>query len=504
MNLNPHIQIQNKQHAEVLQKLSTNILLLGKAALPNMFAVKSPEFHQEIANLIMNERNGKIVFVAPRGHAKSSIIACLLPLWHIFFHKDNKVILIISKTQTHSIRLLQTIKNALEFSMSLRALFGYWGEHSALAWKQDEVVLKDGTLIVCKGAGQQVIGLKHGDQRPTLIILDDPEDMENTKTAERMEENLKWLLQEVLPSRDPLRGRVIVIGTPQHQRCLVETLKVMKGWVARKWKAIQDDGTVLWPEWMSKDMLLKEKASLESIGRVSSFYREYQCEIIGDEDQLFRDEYLRYWDGSLVLVGREAFLDLTYRNGEVWEKPLRIPVNVFVGIDPASSVAQTADYSTYVPVAVDAERNRYILPYVRRRVSPMALAELILEKDAEYKPKKTRIESAGYQEMLREWLRQKRVIPGLEIRENPRSPKNRRLETLQPFFYQGMVYLKRNQMSELRDELLMYPRGKHDDLLDGLFYAMKGNYPPTHSIGDLMTAEDLGWTGERSSWLHAK
>ena len=33
-------------------------------------------------------------------------------------------------------------------------------------------------------------------------------------------------------------------------------------------------------------------------------------------------------------------------------------------------------------------------------------------------------------------------------------------------------------MNELKDELLMFPRGKHDDLLDGLYYATNHNYPP--------------------------
>ena len=48
--------------------------------------------------------------------------------------------------------------------------------------------------------------------------------------SEAMEANLRWLLQSALPSLDPQRGRIAVIGTPQHQRCLVETLKEMTGW----------------------------------------------------------------------------------------------------------------------------------------------------------------------------------------------------------------------------------------------------------------------------------
>ena len=35
-------------------------------------------------------------------------------------------------------------------------------------------------------------------------------------------------------------------------------------------------------------------------------------------------------------------------------------------------------------------------------------------------------------------------------------------------------------MQAFIDELTLYPRGKHDDLLDGFFYANKNCYRPTH------------------------
>jgi hypothetical protein len=37
-------------------------------------------------------------------------------------------------------------------------------------------------------------------------------------------------------------------------------------------------------------------------------------------------------------------------------------------------------------------------------------------------------------------------------------------------------------MQALIDELLMYPRGKHDDLLDALYYANKRTYNPGRSV----------------------
>ena len=155
-----------------------------------------------------------------------------------------------------------------------------------------------------------------------------------------------------------------------------------------------------------------------------------------------------------------------------------------MGVDPASSIRKTADYSVVMPVAVDNKNNRYILEYYRKRATPMKLAEGILEYFKLYRPVKVRIESVGYQEMLREYLRQRceeenLFISGLEIKESPRNSKSSRLETMEPYFAQGKVYIKKDMLS-LKDELLLYPRGKHDDLLDGLYYAMKKCYPPFH------------------------
>ena len=163
-----------------------------------------------------------------------------------------------------------------------------------------------------------------------------------------------------------------------------------------------------------------------------------------------------------------------------------IPVNVFMGVDPASSVRKHADYSTIVAVAVDSKNNKYILPYYQNRATPMKLADDIISYFKKYKPVKTRIESIGYQEMLRDYLRVRAdeeglFIPGLEIKETPRASKSSRLETMQPWFAQNKIYLKKD-MDALKDELLMFPRGKHDDLLDGLYYATKGNYIPNHGV----------------------
>ena len=477
----------NKQ--ELKDSMRGNMELFGKICMPNMFTSPVAEFHKELYEIFENRALRKVCIVAPRHHAKSSIGACVFPLYHLLFDEGPKLIVLSSKTLGHSIRLLDTIKNVLEYSRRLTAIFGYWGSHTSKQWSKTEIVLKDNTLITTRGTGQQVIGLKHGDQRPTLTIIDDPEDINNTKTNEAMEMNLKWLMTQLLPSMDAKTGRLVVIGTPQHQRCIVETLPQMKGWVTRRYQALSDDGKeVLWPDMWPRKRLLEEKSDLESIGRVSMFYREYMCQIIGDEDQMFREEDILTYDGNFELTDNGPVLHLI----EPIEKT--IPVFVFMGVDPASSTKQTADYSAIVPVAIDEHNNRYVLPYFRKRIRPVALAEAIFHYFNRYKPEKTKIETVGYQEMLRDYLRRKCedlniYIPGLEVKNHPRTNKSVRLEGMQPFFFQKKMFIRKD-MEALKNELLMYPRGRHDDLLDGLYYAMKGSYKPMPSDHATQTLRD--------------
>ena len=177
---------------------------------------------------------------------------------------------------------------------------------------------------------------------------------------------------------------------------------------------------------------------------------------------------------------------------------------MFTGIDPASSTKKGADFSVIFNIAVDSDNNRWVLPYYRKRATPLDLADSIINNFKNYRSTKTRIESVGYQEMLRQYIKEKAeelgmFIPGLEIKENPRTSKSYRLESLQPLFANKKVHIQPN-MQAFIDELTLYPRGKHDDLLDGFFYANKNCYKPLHD--SVEKQENTPWYSRRNkkSW----
>lgn len=487
---------------EARKKLEHNILLFSKFTSPGTHVVKSPSFHYELAEIYENPRYNRVNIIAPRGHAKSSL-AKAMALHHLEYGPTKiKFILLVSKTQDHAIRLLNDIKSMIEYSPGYREVYGYKGKETARTWSKEEVELSDGSVILTRGASQQIVGLNHLGQRPTLVIYDDPEDHKNTLNKEQMEKTLRILMKDVEPCVDPMHGRIFVIGTPQREGCLIEKIKDMPNWITKHYDAIIDENKkkVLWPEWLPWDKLMEKKAAYEAINKLSIFYSEYRCQIISDEDQLFTPGDFRYWDGEFFFdESKQKFIKITHLGQKVkeeldwvvsWQElkePIVEPVNVFMGVDPASSISDTADYSVIMPIAVDKNKKCYVLPFYRKRVKPMELAKAIIHYFQMYKPEKTNIETVGYQEMLRDYLKNESnvYIPGMEIKNNVRSPKSKRIETLQPFFYNKQILFKRNMpnLDELESELLLYPRSSHDDTLDGLFYAKKSIYIPTHEYG---------------------
>ena len=484
--------------------------------MPKTFWASSPALHYEIEEILLNPAIRKANLILPRGTAKTTLAGEVKPLHHIFVEENGspKFIVIVSKTQSHSKDRLRKIKDVIEYSPEFRLLFGYWGEQTARVWRDDQIILKNGTVILTRGLGQPIRGLNINGMRPTLIILDDPEDENNTKTPEAMNANLLWLLQGAIPALDEKgrKSKIIVIGTPLNQKCMVETLAEMDDWftVRRSYLNIDSEGNYysLWEEKKSVEELLQEKADLEKVGKISVFYKERQCQVMGDEDQLFKEEYMRYYKGTLLNIGDNPVLRIIYTKDNK-KNPLDIkerfvPVNIFMGIDPASSTKQTADYSVIFPIAIDPDRNIYTLPYFRKRVTPFTLGAAIMNYYKRFLPKLTRVESTGYQEMLREYLIKASedagiVIPGLQIKELPKNSKSARLESLEPLFAEGKVYLLENQI-EFHDELTMYPRAKNDDTLDAFFYAQKKIYIPFHSADPVKENDEDDFYWSDTNW----
>ena len=63
----------DKKH--IIQQMQQDMLLFGRMIMPNMFSQESPQFHYDITKHLLNNEEKQINIIAPRGHAKSSVVA---------------------------------------------------------------------------------------------------------------------------------------------------------------------------------------------------------------------------------------------------------------------------------------------------------------------------------------------------------------------------------------------------------------------------------------------
>jgi predicted phage terminase large subunit-like protein len=191
--------------------------------------------------------------------------------------------------------------------------------------------------------------------------------------------------------------------------------------------------------------------------------------------------------GTILRDGEYQYLKITKINGVELPQPKIIPVNLFIGIDPASSTADNACFSVTFSIAYSFSGDLYVLPYFRKRVSPMVHAEQIIEAIKQNRYNYGSVETVNYQLILRDYLIQRLreeslFLRGLDRKWTPHENKDERLETMEPMFSSGHVYLQED-MSELQDEMEMFPSGTKD-LLDGMYYATRKLIKPYHQLED--------------------
>ena len=489
---------------QVLRKCNNDLIYFGKVITPDTFYLPTPQFHNVVAPKLLNTSIKKYLAEAPRGTSKSSLTVKSVHHHYLFEAPANNmdaVIVIQSKTRREAIKRLWAIKNTIEYNNIYIDLFGYHGEKTAEIWREDYIKFRYNNHWVTIGAigtGQQVRGILEGDTRVTYLLLDDPEDEENTATGEQMDKNYEKFLAGVA-SVDMRFGYIRVIGTPIVRGCMVDRIaSAPTGWEVDVFSAIQTSdcqhpevykNKLLWGEMYSQKDLDDIKADYESKGMIRRYYADYECTVSGKDEAVFKN--WRYWDGSMQFDGEYPYLVITHLGSSkndmiTLAEPKIVAVNNFLGIDPASSTKQTADQSVTFSISYSGVGDIYTHPYYNQRVAPTAHALQIINSIKQYKYRYGSVETVAYQEMLRDYLRaelrkENLSMPGLEFKWQERTEKNRRLEALEPFFSTDHVFIKVGS-DELEDQLKHYPHNKKSpNLLDGFYYATRRLIKPDHA-----------------------
>ena len=123
--------LTKKEKREIVRRMYLDVfffakMILGDAKQPMHYHVrsKSPPFHKEVIDTLLNlDMGDKLAVVAPRGHAKSTLISLIYPLHRILFGEE-RFILLISESEMQSKYLLQTLGDEIEYNEKLHYFFG--------------------------------------------------------------------------------------------------------------------------------------------------------------------------------------------------------------------------------------------------------------------------------------------------------------------------------------------------------------------------------------------
>lgn len=224
------------------------------------------------------------------------------------------------------------------------------------------------------------------------------------------------------------------------------------------------EGNSAFPERLPVDKISVLKKQLGSY----IFSAQMLLNPIAKEDQVFKIEWIKYWD--------------------------RIPDNliIYIAVDPASTVKKKSDYSAFTVHGFDEKQNWYRLDMYRDKLSAdQRISQLfrLYKKWQPYsqKPIKVLYETVGFQITDKQNIEREQSKHGLKIKiiemgsgEMKKTAKVDRISAQQPYFERGEVLIPKqsihysfyeskniDMVQEFLNEYSFFPKStNHDDLLD--------------------------------------
>ena len=417
--------------------------------------VKYPtaDFQKEMIHLLEEDATQNLYFVSFRGSSKSTMITTAYPIWAILGKQQKKFCIIFCKTQSQAKQHMMNIRTELEGNDLLKKDLGPFQEEKDEWGSRSLVFKKHGARITVASTDQSIRGLRHNEHRPDLILCDDVEDMQSTKTREGREKTYNWLKGEVIPAGDK-NTRLIIVGNLLHEDSLLmrikeDVFKKKTTGIFKEYPLLDKTGNCLWPGKYPTDQDIENERM--KIASEVSWQREYLLQIIPSDDQVIHPDWIQYYD---ELPGKKH---RGYRG-------------TYAGVDLAISSRSSADFTAVVLTHVYGRNEKlriYILPNpIERKIdfpSQVEMLKNITQTELPTRHDKLFVEAVGYQQSLPQALETQRVPAEAII---PKGDKRTRLALTSMAIKSGMIKFPRQGCGRLIEQLVHFGVEKHDDLAD--------------------------------------
>ena len=431
---------------------------------PNHIETPLPQFQRDIFNSAINFDRSAIA--APRGSGKSTTVDLIILAYYSLFNYS-PFSLLISDTATQALQHLETLKNELENNEIIKFLFG---DVMGDVWGAERLFIKTQygeSLILPKGAGQKIRGLKFRSFRPHLVVVDDLENEELVESEDRRNKLARWFKFNMLQGLSKENSKVIMLGTVLHENSLLNTIvnrkdAVFSSWHLQKYKAINDNGTSFWPSRFPIEELrrMRDDPTHPKYCGTIVFSQEYQNEPISDIDRIIKESWLKYYKVSNL------------KAVEDWRKGGKI----IGGVDPAISKEEKSSYFAFTTIFHKDGHYKH-LETIRGKFDAPEQIRILIDCFTRWNHDIIGIESIAYQKALSQMVKSEAAKQGKYPRISQiftDKDKRRRLMALSSRFEGGFVELNEEdkETANLVKEILAFP-AEPNDAIDSLMLAME-------------------------------
>jgi predicted phage terminase large subunit-like protein len=384
-------------------------------------------------------RHPRALVELPRDHGKS-VQVCIRILWELGHNPALRVQLVCA-SHNLAVARCRFLRDALATNALLRLTFPKLCP--ARPWRATHFTVQRPANVIGPSVTALSIGAASTGNRADLLVCDDIVDVRALRSKAERERVKTYFYENLMNQLEPT-GRFWGLCTPWHPDDLNAVLKQNDAYQLFR-RAVGNDLEPVWPEKWPKERLEERRREIGSL----AFARAYHLLSVPDGEVPIRPAWLRYWTEPVE-----------------YER-------VVLAVDPAVSQRQGADYSALVALGQTASHEIHCLEATARRVNVPDLIQLIDAADQRWRPLVIVFESNGAFEGIRELLlRQTRFGPKLKGVTQSKD-KTSRVHAFSVPVENGCFRLKgrdRGHVDEgqqaLYDELVTFPYGEHDDLLD--------------------------------------
>jgi hypothetical protein len=454
---------------DILATCYGNTGVFCKTLLPEAFPTPWSQLHYKIIRAI-DSGHQKIAIAAPRGLGKTSLARALVE--KSILYRDYEFIPYISNGETVATMQTENIKRELLSNREIRRIFGniHISEDDPEideSFSKQSWVAFGNTLVMPRGAGQQVRGLLYRNSRPQLIVVDDLEKKEELENPENRRKLKEWFHSDLMKCVDRYsnKWRILYIDTLKHYDSLLQDLLSDPEWYSLRLDLCDDNYNSLAPHLISTEELKREVESHRSKGILDIFYMEYRNMPIAKEDASFRQEHFKYYDE----------IDLDKKNLEN-----------YVIVDPAKTVNMHSADSAIVGIGVNfATSAIYIRDIVSDKFFPNELYDEMFAMRRRLNAHRVGIEVTGLEEFIKQPIQNEMLKRGpadafepIWLKARGGSPdgekgKIKRIGSLSPYYRNGYIFHNRSNCAKLEAQLLSFPRSGLVDVADAEAYIIE-------------------------------